>query len=812
MIKASGIIGLVFFTAGMSCFAGDRVDQLIQKMTLEEKIQLLGGGGFSIQKNDRLGIPEIFMLDGPAGVRRFPSTAYPAPVCMAATWNKELNERVGDAIAETARAKGISIWLGPGMNIYRAPQNGRNFEYLGEDPFLAGQIAASQINGVQRNGVLAVAKHFVANYQEDDRHHTSSDISERALHEIYLPAFRTCVKEAHVACVMSSYNPVNGVETSNHRYLVDEVLRGRWGFDGFLMSDWGATDSDVFSVEYGVDLEMPTAQYMTVDNLIPALERGDITENMLNRKVARILETCNRFGLLDKAGPRPSDDEEAHDKLVKEVAREGFVLLKNRGRVLPLNRDRLKTVLVIGPNAKPAVTGGGGSSHVTVRPKYEVSLFDAIKKSAGDAVNVVYRDTSVHVEFQKSVFSGGALHAEFYGNRNLEGTPVYKRDDKQIDFKEINALAAGSGLKDEFSVRWTGGIEIPERGYYQLEAKGDDGFRVFLDGNEIMESWRNQAYGYRCVFVSLDAGRHDIRLEYFQGGGGGHFNFGYAPMMNAIQLEALVNDVSADTAIVCAGFNDRIESEFKDRPYALLKDQQDLIRIVSKKFRDTIVLLNAGSNASMAEWEPFADAVLHCWYPGQSGATVAAEIMFGDTNPSGKLPITIEKKFSDLSASDSYFDDDYDKHVFFKDGIFAGYRHFDQEKIEPLYPFGYGLSYTTFQYKNPRLSAPSLKKDGTLTLRVDVTNTGARPGKETVQLYIADEQSSLPRPPKELKGFEKIELQPGETQTVSFTITPNALSFYSPDLHDWVTELGTFRALVGRSSRDIQCESKFSFK
>jgi beta-glucosidase len=801
-----------------------RVEDLLAKMTLEEKVDMLGGvEGFYIRPNERLGIPKIKMADGPIGVRNYgPATAFPAGIAFAAAWDRDLTGRFGEAVGKEARAKGVHIMLGPGVNIYRAPMCGRNFEYYGEDPYLASRMVVAFINGVQSQGVVATVKHFVANNQEYDRHNVSSDVDERTLREIYLPNFRAAVEEAHVGAVMNSYNLLNGVHCSQNYHLLTEILKHDWKFDGFVMSDWGSTYDGVAAANAGLDLEMPSGQFMNRETLLPAIKSGKVTVGTIDDKIRRMLRVMFRFGFFDRPQTDPNLPRYNPDSrlVALQAARGGIVLLKNTGDLLPLDRSAIKSIAVLGPDALPAVTGGGGSSRV--QPFRSVSILDGIITAAGNNIRVFYsRGVSGDLSdvFRSSEFLTPSdnnelvrgLKGEYFSNKELSGSPALTRVDRRILFEWGDLAPAPSLPEDNFSVRWTGKMKADAEGDYEFFVRGDDGYRLYVNGKLLIDDWHDQGTTTQSAIVHLGSNTlNDIKLEYYEHTGGAELSFGYRMVGEEKDAEAVRVAAKADVAVVCVGFNAETEGEGFDRSFDLPKEQLDLIREVAKVNKKTIVVLTAGGNVAMTGWLDNVGALLHTWYPGQEGGTAIAEILFGDVNPSGKLPVSFEKRWEDNATYNSYYDVDGDKKVAYKEGLFLGYRHFDSDNVEPLFPFGFGLSYTTFEYKNLSIS-PAAKGGGVpFTVTFDVTNTGRRAGAEAAQVYVHEVEPSVPRPVKTLKGFEKVWLQPGETKSVKVVLEKSAFSFYDVSKKSWVADPGKYEILVGSSSRDIRLRGELS--
>jgi len=693
-----------------------RVDDLLARMTAEEKAQLLAGSGWMESTPiERLGIPAIRMADGPMGIRSWlgPSsmtnvaettvveaTSFPSGVAMASTWNTSLVQEEGRVIATELKAVGRDMILAPCVNIVRTPLWGRNFEGYGEDPYLASRMAVAYVRGVQGERVIPAVKHFVANNQEFERHRIDEKIDLRTLHEIYFPAFRAAVEEAEAWGVMNAYNKVNGRWAAESRFLLTDILRQRWGFEGFVVSDWGSTYSTADTINAGMDLEMPGGEpmrswtaresfqkngngagWLTEDKVSEAVAAGEVEQATVDENVRRILRIMFRAGLFDEPKPGGGEiDTAAQRAVARQAATEGMVLLRNEGEALPLDARKTPAIAVIGPSAAVARTGGGGSS--LVRPKYAITPLQGIEEAAGDGARVRY-----------------AL-----------GVPMEGEDEG------VDAAAA------------------------------------------------------------LD--------------------------------EAVALAAESDVAIVVVGYSFKLESEGFDRPSMDLPAGQDeLIGAVAAVNENTVVVVVAGAPIAMASWIGDVRAVLYAWYGGQEAGHAIGDLLFGIATPSGKLPVTFPGRIEDSPAHGNYPGENL--HVEYAEGIYVGYRGFDERAVDPLFPFGFGQSYTTFQYSGLTLSGSEVKAGNTLEARVQIENTGSRAGAEVVQLYLHDVEASLDRPQKELKGFSRVELQPGESQTVTFTLDQRAMSFFEPDRDDWVAEAGDFEVLIGASSRDIRLTQGF---
>jgi beta-glucosidase len=697
----------------------ERISDLLARMTVQERAAMLSGSGWmESQPNARLGIPAIKMADGPMGVRSWAgssastnnsatkglATSFPAGIAMAATWNVDLVEKQARAVAQEVKALGRDMILGPTVNINRTPLWGRNFEGYGEDPWLTSRMAVAYIEGVQAEKVIPSIKHFAANNQEFERHRIDVKIDERALQEIYFPAFKAAIQEAGVWTVMSSYNKVNGRWAAENPMLLTDTLRKQWGFKGFVISDWGSTYSTAPTVNAGMNLEMPGGEPMrtwivrpevqkagngagqlVAERVLAALADGKIKQDAIDDSVRRILRVMFTAGLFDTphagGGPVDTTDQRA---VAREAATESIVLLKNEGSVLPLDSKQIRSLAVIGPSAAIARTGGGGSS--LVQPLYAVSALEGIKAAAGAGVRVDY-----------------ALGVSMQGEDPAAETPAER-----------------AKLRDE-------AVALARR---------------------------------------------------------------------------------ADAAVVIVGYSSKLEAESFDRPSMDLPAGQDeLIEAIAAANKKTAVVLIAGSPVTMTKWIGGVPAVLQAWYGGQEAGHAIGDIAFGVRNPSGKLPVTFPKQLADSPSYGFYPGEDL--HVTYGEGIYVGYRGFDKKAVEPLFPFGHGLSYTRFDYTNLSVSPTKVSTDRSIKVSLRVRNSGTRAGAEVVQLYVRDVKSSVDRPLKELKGFRRVELSPGETKDVSFSLDRQALSFYSTASHRWVAEPGEFEVWVGASSRDIRLKGTF---
>ncbi len=815
--------------------ATKRVDAILSKMTLEEKIDYIGGTGFGIRAMPGLKLPAFEMSDGPIGVRsnlKFPSTTYAAGIGLAATWDREMAERVGNGIGTDARARGVHFMLGPGMNIYRSPRNGRNFEYFGEDPFLAASIAVGYVNGIQKNGVSATPKHFLANNSEFDRHNVDSVVDERTLREIYLPTFEAVVKQAHAGALMDSYNLINGVHATQNGYFNTDIARGDWHFDGVMMSDWVATYDGVAAANGGLDLEMPTGAFMNRANLLPAMKDGRVKEATIDEKIRRILMTAARFGWLDRdqLDQSLSNINQANRQTALDAARESIVLLKNAGGVLPLDRSKVKSVLVVGPNAYPGALVAGGSGGVN--PFSSVSPLEGIAQLLGPNVAVHYErglptlpDAAARTPFMTAAENGKpGVTMEVFQNVNLQGVPastsVLKTINQKgfgwdqlfgVDFGDREALFKANKTE---SRRYTGYFIAPQTGSYQISVIGaieGSGYRVFVDDKVVFDDWAISKSIEAGAVLALSAGPHKVVAEDFQAGlFGGRMRLAIADTSQIVAASAKSLAAKADAVIVVAGFDDANEGEGADRAFELPFGQEELIRQMAALNKKTVVALTSGGGVATSGWLDQVPAYVQTWYGGEQGGTALAEVLFGDVNPSGHLPITIEKRAEDNPAFANYYPAPGSKKTEYKEGVFVGYRGYEHNHVEPQFAFGFGLSYTSFRIaklKIEKINAPkAIMMHGLpalYTVSFDVTNTGSRGGDEVVQLYVGQQNASIPRPEKELKGFARVSLKPKETKRVSLTLDARAFTYYDVAGKHWHADAGTYIISVGDSSVSI---------
>jgi beta-glucosidase len=807
----------VLATTARASAPEDRARALVAQMTLDEKVGELHG----IQSSDhrrfvpgvpRLGIPPLRITNGPAGVgpsddpQQLPATALPAPISLAASFDRALARRHGELSGQETRDLAHSLLEAPDINIARVPVNGRTFEGYGEDPYLAGEIAVPNIEGIQSRGIIAEVKHYAANNQEANRFAVNEVIDDRTLHEIYLPHFEASVRDARAGSVMCAFPRINGTFACENGYLLGDVLRGQGGFDGFVQSDFGAAHSTVASALAGMDLEMPSPEFYG-DEMKQAVEEGRIDERVVDTLLVRRYATMIRFGLFDRPLARSPIAVEEHGAFARAAAEQGAVLLKNAGGALPLDASKLDSIAVIGPYAGAAKTGGGGSS--AVRPLYTVSPVDGIENRVGPDVVVRYArgvetggppavpSSALSPPGQPSVHG---LQGEYFANQDLSGTPALTRSDGNVDFN-YGPEAPASGIPaDHFSTRWTGTLNAPITGDYVLGLTSDDGSRLYVDGALAVDNWGNHSARTVTATVHLEAGPHTVRIEHYDNTGNASVTLGWIPpgAPDSALQEAVDAARASDVAVVMVGDD---ETEGRDRTsLALAGDQDRLVEAVSEANPRTIVVAKSGGPVLMP-WLEDVPAVLEAWYPGQEDGSAVAALLFGDTSPSGKLPISFPKADGDVPARTPEQYPGVGGTAVYSEGLKVGYRWYDAEGIEPLFPFGFGLSYTTFAFRGLEIAPPDGTKEH-FTVGADVTNTGRREGAEVAQVYVRF-PAAAGEPPKQLKGFEKVSLRPGQTRHVTFRLDRRAFSTWDSAAQRWKVPGGRYEVLVGDSSRDL---------
>ncbi|MDQ1450544.1 MAG: beta-glucosidase [Acidobacteriaceae bacterium] len=806
--------------------AADRqhIDEIVHKMTLAEKLDYIGGMEMTIRAVPSVNVRALQMSDGPVGVRLdsgFPSTTYSAGIGLAASWDRELAQRVGAGIGRDARARGINFMLGPGVNIYRSPRNGRNFEYFGEDPFLTSNIAVGYITGMQEQGVSSTIKHYVGNNSEFLRHDSDSIIDARAMHEIYLPSFEAAVKKAHVGAVMDSYNFVDGVHSTQNPHINIDIMRKEFGFEGTMMSDWDATYDGVAAANGGLDIEMPKGKFMNRANLEPAIKDGKVSEATIDEKVRHILSTAVMFGWLDRDQTDTSISyvDRNNRETALDSARESPVLLKNEDNLLPLDKSQIKNILVVGPDAYPGVPVGGGSAGV--QPFHTISPLEGLTDALGDSAKVFYdrglptiSELADATAFTTEATNGKpGLTMEFYTNDQLTGHPERTTVVEHLNFKGTSWDSVGddpefmaallAGRNKHQSRRFTGYFTAPDAGKYivALEDSGEGSAnRVYLDGKLIFDNWELVRAFQPHLTIELSAGPHKIVAEDRQTFLiGGRLRLAIVDENKVVNARAKELAAKADVVVVAAGFSAASESEGGDRTFALPYGQDELVQAMAAANKKVIVAVTSGGNVDSNAWLDHVPALLETWYGGQDGGRALAEILLGEVNPSGHLPATFERHAEDNPTFANYYPEPGTKRVVYKEGIFVGYRGYEHNHVKPLFPFGYGLSYTTFKFANLAVSPESAGANPQVNVTFDVTNTGSRKGAEVAQVYVSPEHAKMERPERELKGFERVELAPGETKHVSVTLDARAFAYWNKSTSKWTFDPGKFTVHVGDS-------------
>jgi len=793
----------------------ERVEDLLSRMTLEEKVDQLSGEGFDTRLNERLGIPTLRMADGPAGVRWDRATAFPAPIGMAASWDEDLLFRIGQVTAREMRSKGRNFFLSPCINLHRHPLGGRNFESFGEDPYLTSRMAVPFIKGVQSQGVLACAKHFAMNNQEWERHCVDVDVSERALREIYLPHFKASVQEAGVKTVMAAYNVFRGDHCSESAHLLNRILKEEWGFKGFVVSDWGSVYSTAKAANNGLDLEMPYGKFFG-DSLLAAVRRGEVAESVIDEKVRRLMRVRFESGLFDRTDKVDASVifRKAHKALAREAAEKSIVLLKNDGAVLPLDRKAVKTIAVIGPNAGRARTGGGGSSQVI--PTDSVSALEGLKALLGDDVEILFAPgvaaqgdvLPLPVKFVQTADGTPGWQANYFDNNELKGEPVLTRVDPLIDFiwgyNAPHPSLHAENDRNYFAIRWTGHVSAPGTGDYTIRLVNNDGVRVYVDGRKIIDRWGNHPTAVHEGRIALTAGEPvEMIVEYMFDGGISEATLGWTGPGTATIEDAAAIAKKADVTLVFCGLSNRFESESYDRPRMDLPRQAALIRAVAQANPKTVVVNQSGGVVLMSDWVDQVPAVLQAGYPGQEGGHAMARVLFGDVNPSGKLPYSLIANINQTPAFKGYKDASLKS--YYDEEMFVGYRFLDKQKMTPTFAFGHGLSYTRIAYSGLELEAGP---NGCVSCAFTVENTGPRAGAEVAQIYVHDAACRVLRPEKALKAFRRIVLKPGERMRVAVTLEKEAFAFFDEEKAAWVVEPGVFEVRVGGASDDLPLKAE----
>jgi beta-glucosidase len=800
----------------------DRVAEVLAKMTLDQKIQMVHGASGPYAGNipaiPSLCIPALKLEDGPAGVADGMTgvTQLPAPVAGAASWDPSLVRQYGSVIGAEEWGKGANVDLGPTVNIVRDPRWGRAFEAYSEDPYLSGRIGVADIQGIQSQGVLAQVKHLAVYNQETNRNTPSDNaiVGTRTMQEIYLPQFQAAVQQGQASSVMCSYSTINGTYACENPYIQNDVLKQQWGFPGFVTSDWGGTHSTVPAANNGLDMQMPDASFFGAP-LKQAVQDGQVPMSRLDDMVSRILTEMFRFGLFERTQtgtPSSVVTSPQHTNVARAVAEQGTVLLKNDSGapstasagqpVLPLDTSKIGSIAVIGADAGPnAQSAGGGSASVTA--PYVVTPLQGITSRAGSKAKVTYVQGPAAggqlPAVPASAFQG-PLSAQFFNNMTLSGPPVATRTDPNVDFNWNGASPQPGVNSTQWSAKWTGTIVPPATGTYTFSLTSDDGSRLFINGQQVIDNWRDQASNTETATVNLTAGQAaSVEVDYYQNGGASSVSLGWQPPGPDPIAQAAAAAKASDVAVV---FASDFESEGSDLTSIDLPGQQNqLISAVAQANPNTIVVLNTGSAVTMP-WLSQVKGVLEAWYPGQEDGNAIASVLFGDVNPSGHLPVTFPQSLSQVPASAPAQWPGVNGQVQYSEGLNVGYRAYDAKNITPLFPFGYGLSYTTFAFSHLNVTPGSTTSRGTVTVHADVTNTGSRAGSDVVQLYVGD-PAPVGEPPKQLKGFSKVTLEPGQTSQVSFRLDPSAFSYWNGAASSWAVADGTYKIMVGDSSASL---------
>ena len=792
--------------------AESRIDDLLPRMTLEEKLTMLQGSGFGFGTSGvpRLGIPGMEMADGPQGVRGERATAFPSSLAMVATWNPALIRSVGAAVGREVRAEGKNVILAPYPILYRVPQSGRNFECMGEDPLLNAEIAVGFIKGTQDSHIISNTKTFLLNNQEINRMGIDMSIDERGLHELELPAFEAAIA-AGTESIMSSYNKVNGIYASENDWLLNQLLKRDLGFQGFVISDWGSTHSGKVATA-GLDVEMPFG-YFLPDALREGVNSGSISMDLVNDKVRRVLRALYKIGDMD--GLHQTRPEELNSRRNQQIAlltaREAVVLLKNEKETLPLSPQKVKSVAVLGPSATFRRYHGNGSGQVN--PPYVVSVLDGIKEAMGSEVEVTYHQgvkipDQLELIDEKAVTSTGpdgniarGFREECFLNKDLAGDPAYVKTQPDLLFWFFPDVRLTPG---QFSCRWTGKINVAQTGpmHFNFGWTGRS-YRIYVDGKLARDLYYDTAAWEPDLHLAeLAAGDHDIQIEYKSEID--LFTFAFSWQQPEADFSAAIEAAKkADAVVVVAGTSSSFESEGYDRASLDMPGEQNRLILEAVKANPrTVVVLQAGAALLMRDWREKVPAILHAWFPGQEGGRAVGEIIAGAVNPSGRLPITLPKWAED-SPSNAYYPNDGEKIDYGKVGVLEGYRGYEAAGLETEFPFGHGLSYSSFGYSNLRLAAKSRSaRAPVVEVSVRVKNQSARFGAEVVQLYVQEVAPSVVRPPKELKAFRKVRLNAGEARDVKFQLDAKAFRFWDEEAHGWKVNPGAFRVVVGASSQD----------
>ncbi len=799
----------------------DRIEKILAQMDLAEKVALLSGQDFwSIAPNARLGFGTLRVTDGPNGARGGGSliggvktAAFPVGIALGATWNPDLVAEIGAALAHQVKSKNAHVLLAPTVNIHRSVTNGRNFECYSEDPILTAELAVAYIGGLQGQGVAATIKHFVGNESEIERTSMSSDISERALREVYLVPFEAAVKRAKTWAVMSSYNRLNGTFTSEHGWLLTDILRGDWGFDGVVMSDWFGSHTTAATVNAGLDLEMPGPARDRGAKLIAAVAAGEVSQETITDRARAMLRLMARVGSLDDHRPfaEAALDRPQDRALIRRAGAEATVLLKNDGALLPLlPKGKLA---VIGPNARNAQIMGGGSAQLN--PHYAISPYDGIAAVLG-AENLVYAQGCTNHRWEPVL--QGPLTVEFFAGKSLQGAPIARDDMTSAEAFWFPPLAGGAVDVANFSARIRGSFTPDVAGVHRVGVVSAGFAKVYVNGRLIANAWDGWTKG-RTFFeegcdevvgeVDLPAGAPAEVVIEFANRPSDNLAFsalrvGIArPLGDDAIADAVRAAASADRAVVFVGRSAQWDTEGSDLENIRLPGRQDeLVAAVLKANPNTVVVLQTGGPVEMP-WLGRAPALLQCWYGGQEAGNAIADVLFGAAEPTGRLPQTFPARWQDNPAhsQDPLVYPGLDGHVRYDEGVFIGYRHYARTATAPLFPFGFGLGYTSYALDSASAIGSA---SGAVSAQVRVTNTGTQAGTAVVQMYVGPPDGGMDRPQAELKGFAKVHLARGESQVVTLPLTPRDFAYWDTDARGWQVQAGEYGLHFGLSASDLQ--------
>lgn len=800
-----------------------KTDSLVSIMTLDEKLEVARGWGWGGRRRDgamgameKYNLQGLRMSDGPVGVtweNRGGFTCFPASATIAATFDTTLVRKVGEALGQELKARGGNQLLGPCINIHRVPVGGRNFESFGEDPFLAARCAVSYVRGVQSQNVVATAKHYCCNNQEWSRASVNAMVSERALREIYFPAFEAAITEAGCWSVMSALNKINGTWGSENKYTLTDVLKKDWGFRGYVVSDAGGTHNGVKSINAGHETASPGEFYST-DTIKQALEKGLISKERIDDWARRMLRPKIALGLLGRPVVDSSYSIDIHKSLAREVAERGIVLLQNRDNVLPLSTKKIHSLAVLGPSAAIARTGGWGSSFV--KPTYAITPLQGLKERLGDSIKIVHELGVEHVpELWKQITASsiqapaggkkGHWKGEYFNNLNLSGKPALVREDTTIVFDWGEKSPDKSIKADSFSIRWTADLSVDSSRVYNFTGWADDGLRFSINDSSLINVWVVQGPTSHAASMFLEKGKkYRLKVEYNDVHLGASIKLLWDWPLPAIDIArfnaAIAAAKACDAAVLFLGSSDSIEGEDHDRSELTLPGfQATLARAVAAVNPRTIVVINGGTPVVLKPWADSVKALVQAFFLGQETGSSLARVLCGDVNPSGKMPFSYITGPEQSPAMEHYRNQDITAPH--SEGIYVGYRWLEKNKLTPSFPFGHGLSYTTFAY-----SKPTATKRGRYDWDIAATikNSGARAGVEVVQAYVSDPVCSADRPAKELKGFAPVKLSPGESKTVTIRLNERSFAFYDTTAAKWKVEPGDFNILLGSSSQDIR--------